>query len=332
MRKWINAKISFGMLLLAALLVVGLMPKWFAGHGPYDRDVFHGWDYKAPPFPISHLHWLGTDEDGHDLFSQIVYGIFPTLRDATLLVLIIMVTSFVIAILRKMYSIRIPVLDVVSDMMNVVPPVLIALLFLEAPWYYFSPQMAMWYCIVIGALEIARFVPTVEGDLKLLHEKPFIEAAVIAGCSKSRIFFKHLLPWLCPYLLEYVPLQYARVLTVMGELAYFGVYKNVTLHQTDTQILITTTQLDWPSLIGTDGNHWFTAPAAVLFPTVAFCLLIFTLRLLSAGLSQSMELDRPLHWAWSERQTLRSRVYSTRNPDSSRSRVSRNSGSPTTVK
>lgn len=285
MPEWLNVRTAAGAFLTLAVMGMGADPQVWVHVSPYAQDVWHAATASAPPFPPSRLHWLGTDQDGHDLFARILYGALPTLRDATLLVLAIWGLSGAIALLRTVWHVPLPLFDLAAGLMSLVPPMLVALLLLEAPGIYFSARLNLWYYLVIALLESARFAPTLEGDLRLILGRPFIEAARTTGCAPVRILTRHVWPWWRPYLAEYLPLTYARVLAVMGELAYFGIFSHLRLIRTENAVVIDSRQLDWPALIGAASQHWFSDPAPVLFPTLALCVLILGLRLLAAGLA-----------------------------------------------
>ncbi|MCL6516333.1 hypothetical protein [Alicyclobacillus sp.] len=311
MREWWNPKTAAGAVLILAVLILGADPGTWVHISPYAQDVWHPATATStasmPPFPPSRQHWLGTDQDGHDLFARILYGALPTLWDATWLVLAVWGVSVAIALLRVVWRIPFPLVDLATGLTTLVPPMLVALLLLEAPAFYFSPRLNLWYYAVITCLESARFIPTLEGDLRLILARPFIEAAHTTGCSPWRILTRHVWPWFRPYLAEYVPLSYARVLAVMGELAYFGIFSHLRLIRSDSAVVIDSRQLDWPALIGMGSQHWFSDPAPVLFPTLALCVLILGLRLLAAGVSPALE-GNPSGWGPSSLQSGGRRV------------------------
>lgn len=299
MLKWMNLKVACGGLLLIAFLIAGVFPSHFTKYGPFDTDVWHRWDLAVPAFPPSGLHWLGTGDFGRDTYTQLLYGVLPTLRDATILVLLTLALASLIAIVTTLYKPKFLrfVLDTISRTMTLIPPLVLAILALEIPQVYFSEHSAWWYYCVIGILETGRLVQIIEGDLRLISEKPFIEGAVTAGNSQFRIFRVHMMRWLWPYLIEYIPAQYARILTVVGELAYFGMFSNVVLVQGEDTIHVQTTELDWSAMIAIGGHNWFSVPGVVFFTTLAFCLLVLAFRLVSSGIGELSVQEQTHYWA-----------------------------------
>ncbi|QSO46491.1 hypothetical protein [Alicyclobacillus mengziensis] len=297
---WQSGRVITGSLIIIVLLVVGLFPHLVTHYTPWQEDSFHLSDYEAPPFPPSRLHWFGTDEYGHDLFTQIVYGIVPTFRDATILVVITLLASLAIAVLQAMYRVNLYIFDRLTDLTKLFPPVLLMLLILEMKPIYFSHYSSYWYFGIIGLFEIGRLEPIVEGDIGLVYKKPFIESAIIAGGSEFWVFRKHVWRFIMPYILEYIPSQYARILTVMGELGYFGVVTRALIFATQNGEHFITHQLDLPTLLATGGHHWFTVPGGVFFPTIALCLMIVCFRLIATGVASATTLKRAEHWPWPE--------------------------------
>lgn len=182
--------------------------------------------------------------------------------------------------------------------MTLVPPLVLAILVLEVPTIYFSHWSGTWYYIVIAILEIFRFTRIIEGDLQLISSKPFIEGAVTAGCSPWQTFRRHLVPWLWPYLMEYIPTQYARILIFVGELSYFGLFNQVLILHGTEGVYVQTKELDWAAMIGLGSHDWFSFPTVLIFPTLAFCILIFLFRLVASGVQDATILERIEYWSW----------------------------------
>lgn len=295
---WRSGRVIFGVVVIVLLLVAGMDPHLLTHYSPWQDDMLHMEDFSVPPFPPSRMHWFGTNQYGQDLFTQIVYGIVPTFRDATILVAITLILSFVIAVLQVMYHINLLVFDRVSDLTKLFPAVLLMLLILEMKPVYFSHWSAYWYFGVITLFEVGRLIPILEGDIQLVYQKPFIESAVIAGGSQVWIFRKHVFRWIQPYILEYVPSQYARILTVMGELGYFGVVTKADIVPTEGGARFVTHQLDLPTLLSIGGHHWFTVPGGVFFPTIVLCLMIVSFRLIAAGIASATTIQRVEYWPW----------------------------------
>ena len=63
-----NKVALFGLFLVALLVFVGVFAHWVAPYDPYDADL----DISLQP--PSTQHWLGTDEEGRDVLSRIIYG------------------------------------------------------------------------------------------------------------------------------------------------------------------------------------------------------------------------------------------------------------------
>ncbi|KPV42180.1 hypothetical protein [Alicyclobacillus ferrooxydans] len=294
--RWWSTRAFIGILVIAGFLVMGLHPSLVTHYGPYQMDKIHLSDDTIPPFPVSRMHWFGTDENGVDIFTQIVYGIVPTLRDATIMVAFTLAAAVIIAVIQTLYKVRIMLVDRLSYLTSIFPPVLIMLLILEIQPVYFSHDSAYWYYAVIGVLELGRFIPIVDKDIRLIYQKPFIESAVVVGGSQWWIFRKHVLRWMWPYLAEYIPSQYARILAVMGELGYFGVVTKAQFLQSQNGISFTSTQLDLPTLLSLGGHHWFQVPDGVFFPTLTLCLMIIAFRLIATGAARVSMVERTEHW------------------------------------
>lgn len=298
-RRW-SWRVAIGLAILVGLCIIGFDPHLVTHYTPFQTQSIDMKTYDTPPFPPSASHWFGSDEQGRDIFTQIVYGIIPTLRDATILVVLTLAVSLLVAVIQGMFNVRLALFDRVGYVTQIFPPVLLMLLILESQPVYFSHYGAYWYYGIIGLLEMARLIPVMEGDIRLVYHKPFIDSARVSGGSQWWIFRKHVLRWMRPYLVEYVPSQYARVLAVMGELGYFGVTSNKAILHTQDGVIFTTTQLDLPTLLSQGGHHWFQVPGGVFFPTLVLCLMIVCFRIVAAGVGSVTTIDRAQHWPWKE--------------------------------
>ena len=67
-----------GLALLALVLVAALLAPWISPQNPYDLAQLDLLDSRLPPGARSAagaIHWLGTDDQGRDMLSAILYGL-----------------------------------------------------------------------------------------------------------------------------------------------------------------------------------------------------------------------------------------------------------------
>ncbi|HSX73610.1 MAG TPA: D,D-dipeptide ABC transporter permease, partial [Shinella sp.] len=78
-----NRLAVIGMLIILGLIVLAVFAPWLAPHSPYVGDLA-----KARLLPPDAVHWLGTDDQGRDILSRLIYGSRLTLQVVLLVAVI----------------------------------------------------------------------------------------------------------------------------------------------------------------------------------------------------------------------------------------------------
>ena len=173
-----------GIVFIILLVGMAALAPWLAPYDPNKQDLYH---VLSGP---SKEHWLGTDNVGRDLLSRIIYGarvslmvgVLSTLLSATIGSLIGLVAGY-----------RGGVVDMV--VMRITDT------FMCIPWLVFVLVLAAALgpglkniIIALGALGWTGFARIIRGQVLMVRELPYVEAARASGATGVRIMFKHLLP------------------------------------------------------------------------------------------------------------------------------------------
>jgi peptide/nickel transport system permease protein len=205
-----------GVLLLAAILA-----PWIAPQNPYDLLQIDMFDSRLQPGKVSpsgFIYWLGTDGQGRDMLSAMLYGLRTSL--------FVGVTSGVIAIavgvaLGLVAAYSGGVLDAfimrVVDFMLGFPTILVALILLAilgqgVDKVIFALVMVQW----------AYFARAVRGTALVERSKEYVEAAVSLDLSHARIVFGHLLPNCMPPVIVIGTMQIASAISTEATLSFLG--------------------------------------------------------------------------------------------------------------
>ena len=232
-----------------------------------DPEVFRS----TPPSPT---HWLGTDNIGRDLLSQLLTGA----RIAFLVGITAAFMSIVFGTLIGMiagYAGK--VLDSLlmrfADMIMVMPSLLVVLLLSSL-----FGQLNIWIIVLLISLfrwpGIARVIRAQTLSLK---QRPFIDMARVAGASHLRIVFRHILPNVLPMALLYMTFRVTSAIIVEAALAFLGFG--------DPNTVSWGMMLQWVWKTG----HMFQAPYWLLPPGI--CISLITLSFYMMGRAMEEVLD-----------------------------------------
>lgn len=176
------AAIGLGIIVLVGALAI--LAPFAAPHDPYKQDL-----YRVLEQP-SRMHWLGTDNVGRDLLSRVIYGarvsllvgLVATAGSATLGVLIGLVAGYWGGAVDTL------VMRVTDAFMCF--PFLIFVLAMAAA---LGPGVGN-VVISFSLLGWTGFARTVRGQVLLVRELPYVEAARAVGVPRARIMLRHVLP------------------------------------------------------------------------------------------------------------------------------------------
>ena len=258
--------ILFGLMALGSYIPPLIDPMYHPMTG-VDPDI----SYASPP---SWQHWLGTDNIGRDIFTQLLTGA----RVAFLVGISAAFISIVIGTLLGMiagYGGR--VLDSFlmrfADMIMVMPSLLVILLL-----SVLFGQLSIWIIVMLIALfrwpAVARVIRSQTLSLK---QRPFIDMARVAGASHVRILFRHILPNVLPMALLYMTFRVTSAIIVEAALAFLGFG--------DPNTVSWGMMLQWVWKTG----HMFQAPWWLLPPGI--CISLITLSFYMMGRAMEEVLD-----------------------------------------
>jgi peptide/nickel transport system permease protein len=175
---------SVGLVIIAALCFLAIFAPLLAPYSPYDQDLY---SVLAPP---SAAHWLGTDNLGRDLLSRILYGARVSLFVGVASTALSVVPGVALGLLAGFKG---GIVDAVimrlTDAFLCFPP----LIFILAMSAALGPGLhnVMLSFALFGWTGFARIT---RGQVLVVRELPFIEAARAVGVPPLRIMVRHVLP------------------------------------------------------------------------------------------------------------------------------------------
>ncbi|MFT4268569.1 MAG: ABC transporter permease [Xenophilus sp.] len=211
-----------GLVVLALVVLAALAAPWITPQNPYDLMQLDVLDARLPPGSTSSdagfTYWLGTDGQGRDLYSAIVYGLRISLLVGVGSALIAAVLGTLVGLLAAYAGGRVDTLLMrLVDLLLSFPTILMALMILA----YMGKGISN-VILTLVLLEWAYYARTARGQALVEARREYVDAARGQGLPAWRILVGHVLPNCLPPLLVIGALQVARAITLEATLSFLG--------------------------------------------------------------------------------------------------------------
>ena len=264
-----NTTAVVALAVLALVLVVAVLCPWVSPQNPYDLAVLDVLDSRLPPGEKSGdgktTFWLGSDEQGRDMLSAILYGLRTSLAVGVSSTLLALALGLSLGLTAAYVGGRIQVLIMrLADIQLSFPPILIALILLALT----GPGLGK-IIIALVAVQWAYYARTARSTALVELGKEYIEAARGLRLSAARIVFRHLLPNCIPPLTIICAMQVAAAISLEATLSFLGLGLPPT--EPSLGLLIAN-----GSQYLMSGKYWIS-----VFPGVALLVLIVCINLVA---------------------------------------------------
>lgn len=220
---FLHSRIAIGGLVLLGLVVLAaLLAPWITPQNPYDLMQLDVLDARLPPGSHSseggYTYWLGTDGQGRDLYSAIVYGLRISLTVGVGSALIAAVVGTLVGLVAAYAGGKVDALLMrLVDLLLSFPTILMALMILA----YLGKGVGN-VMLTLVLLEWAYYARTARGQALVEARREYVDAAQGQGIPRWRIVTGHILPNCLPPLLVIGALQIARAITLEATLSFLG--------------------------------------------------------------------------------------------------------------
>ena len=220
--------------IVAATMVLGaLLAPWVAPHRPFDLATLSLNDSLLPPAWSDEgrlSYALGTDDQGRDVLSTILYGSRISLLVGVASVLLAMVLGVGLGLLSGYAGGRLDAFIMrVADVQLSFPAILIALLIdgvARAALSRDAHSDTLAIVVLIGSIGLANWVQyarTVRGSTLVEKNKEYVQAARVIGVAPWRIMFGHVLPNVLGPVLVIATINIATAIITEATLSFLGV-------------------------------------------------------------------------------------------------------------
>lgn len=218
-----ESRIAVGALLVVvALVALALIGPWITPQNPYDLTQLSIMDNMLAPGASSlegKLYLLGTDDQGRDMLSAIVYGLRLSLFVGFASTAIALVVGTSVGIVAAYFGGRIDSLLMrLVDIQLSFPAILIALILLAVLGKGVDKVV-----IALVSIQWAYYARTIRSSALVERRREYIEAAQCLALPRTRIIFRHLLPNAFPPLIVVATVQVAHAIALEATLSFLGV-------------------------------------------------------------------------------------------------------------
>ncbi len=270
--KWsdfVSSKVAiFGLLLFVVIVLAALLAPWLSMQNPYDLSQLDIMDARLAPGGVAangQVFLIGSDEQGRDLLSAILYGLRISLGVGVVSTLIAVSLGLAVGLISAYKGGRWDTIIMrVVDIQLSFPAILIALILLAVLGQGIGKIIA-----ALVTVQWAYYARTVRGAALAEKSKDYIAAAEGLALSPLRVVFKHLLPNCLPPLIVVASVQVAHAIALEATLSFLGLGLPIT--EPSLGLLIAN---GYQYLLS--GKYWVS-----FFPGVALLLTIVSINLVA---------------------------------------------------
>ena len=211
----------FGLVVFVIIATLAITASLIAPQNPYDLAQLDIMDGRLPPgakSPAGYSFILGTDDQGRDMFSGMLYGLRISLAVGVGSALFAAVVGTSLGLLSAWLGGRADsAIMRLVDLQLSFPSILVALMILAA-----LGKGVMNVVMALVIVEWAYYARTVRATAMVERQREYIEAAECLDLPKWRIMFRHLLPNCLPPLIVIGTQQVARAIALEATLSFLG--------------------------------------------------------------------------------------------------------------
>ncbi len=267
------------------LIFSAVFADWVAPHNPFDLATINLLDASKPPAWEAEgeaKFIFGTDDQGRDVYSAILYGMRISLLIGIASVILSVVLGVGLGLLSGYVGGRLDAFIMrVCDVMLSFPAILVALL-IDGVFRAALPREAhseLAFFVLVLAIALSGWVQyarTVRGSTLVEKNKEYVQAARVIGVSPLAIMGRHVLPNVLGPVLVLATVHIATAIITEATLSFLGVGVPPTTPSLGTLIRIGNEFLF-------SGEWWIT-----IFPGVALVLLVLSVNLLGDWLRDAL--------------------------------------------
>ena len=252
---------TIGLFILVVLVILALFPSVFSYQNPYDlSQLYLENSFKSP----GHQFWLGTDEQGRDIYSAMLYGLRISLYVGVASTVLSVIIGFSLGLISGYYGGWVDTIIMrIADIQLSFPAILIALII-----------MALWgegvgkIIIAITIVNWVYYARTARGVVLSEKEKDYAQSAKALGMGDMGIIFGEIMPNVTAPIIVIATVRIANAIILEATLSFLG-------------LGVPITQPSLGSLISNGyqvlfSGYWWTS----VYPGILLMVLIISINLI----------------------------------------------------
>ncbi len=259
--RYIPANLVIGAILVALTLGVALLSAFWT---PYDYTLLDVSNKFQGP---SSAHWLGTDQLGRDLLSQLMAGAGNSMVVAVTAVVLGGSIGTALGLLASAYGGWVE--DIVmrlSDLSFAFPALLFAIMLAAA----FGPSLPN-VVVAIAFINIPIFARVARASANQIWTREYVFAARAAGLGKFAISRDHILPNIAAPIIVQATIEFALAILIEAALSYLGLGAQPP-------------SPSWGRMLSEAQTLMYLAPQLAIYPGLSIVVAVLGFGLLGDGL------------------------------------------------
>lgn len=266
-----------GAVVLTLIVIVVALARFIA---PADPNLIDQTNWQGTPLaPGVAGHILGTDENGRDLLSRLMYGGQISLLVASFAVLMELSIGTLLGAIAGYYGGRVDYWIMrLTDVFLSIPllPLLLVLTAIVSASSSKASLGVLTIVVIIGGLSWMPVARLVRASFLSLREKEFAEAARAVGNSDGRIIFRHLLPNAVAPIIVQGTLEIANVILLESALSFLG-------------FGIQPPTASWGNMLANAESNLQIAPWVAIFPGLCILVTVLAVNYLGDGMRDALD-------------------------------------------
>jgi peptide/nickel transport system permease protein len=256
---------AIGGVIVLLFVLIGLLAPSLA---PYDPNAVSIREALQPP---SRAHPLGTDNNGRDLLSRVMYGARISLTISVSAVALGALVGIVLGLLAGWYHRLEGMVMRLMDVMLSFPGIIFALTIIAILGNGLANVI-----LAIAVYQVPQFARLAHSMTLSVKESPYVEAIISVGARDGRILGRYVLPNILSPLIVQTSLLIPAAIMTTASLSFLG-------------LGVTPPTAEWGAMLQNSLSWARMAPHVMLFPGIALMLVVFGFNVFGDGLRDALD-------------------------------------------